>query len=72
MTQKIMFVFGTSPEALASGTVHLVVLRDYEVSTSLDDTEIYSRMSQAVKPYGDGQVCRCIADILIGKDRYHV
>lgn len=56
------------PEALASGTVHLVGT-DYnkimqEVSTLLDDAEAYDRMSQAVNPYGDGMACRRIADAL--------
>lgn len=66
------------PEALASGTVHLVGT-DYdkivnEVSTLLDDTTAYKAMSQAVNPYGDGQACRRIADVLAGKesDRYEV
>ena len=66
------------PEALASGTVHLVGT-DYEkivneVSTLLDDKDAYARMSQAVNPYGDGQACRRIADTLAGKetDRYEV
>ena len=66
------------PEALASGTVHLVGT-DYdkivnEVSTLLDDKVAYARMSQAVNPYGDGQACRRIADTLAGKetDRYEV
>lgn len=66
------------PEALSSGTVHLVGT-DYnmivgEVSTLLDDAAAYERMSKAVNPYGDGQACRRIADILIGKetDRYEV
>lgn len=66
------------PEALSSGTVHLVGT-DYnkivdEVSTLLEDTAAYERMSKAVNPYGDGQACRRIGDILIGKDtdRYEV
>ena len=66
------------PEALASGTVHLVGT-DYdkivnEVSTLLDDTTAYKAMSQAVNPYGDGQACRRIADVLADKesDRYEV
>ena len=66
------------PEALSSGTVHLVGT-DYdkivnEVSSLLDDTEVYAKMSQAVNPYGDGQACRRIADILANKstDRYEV
>lgn len=66
------------PEALASGTVHLVGT-DYdkivnEVSTLLDDAAAYEAMSKAVNPYGDGQACRRIADVLAGKgtDRYEV
>ena len=66
------------PEALASGTVHLVGT-DYdkivnEVSTLLDDLKAYESMSKAVNPYGDGQACRRIADALAGKetDRYEV
>lgn len=56
------------PEALASGTVHLVGT-DYEkivdeVSTLLDDKEAYRKMSQAVNPYGDGKACERIARIL--------
>ena len=66
------------PEALASGTVHLVGT-DYdkivnEVSTLLDDAAAYEAISKAVNPYGDGQACRRIADTLAGKvtDRYEV
>lgn len=66
------------PEALASGTVHLVGT-DYdkivgEVSILLDDATAYKQMSHAVNPYGDGQACRRIADVLAGKDtdRYEV
>lgn len=66
------------PEALSSGTVHLVGT-DYnkimnEVSILLDDAEAYAKMSHAVNPYGDGQACRRIADVLAGKetDRYEV
>lgn len=66
------------PEALASGTVHLVGA-DYdkimnEVSTLLEDVVAYEKMSKAVNPYGDGQACRRIADVLADKDtdRYDV
>ena len=66
------------PEALSSGTVHLVGT-DYnkiinEVSTLLDDDAAYDKMSKAVNPYGDGKACHRIADILAGKetDRYEV
>ena len=56
------------PEALESGTVHLVGT-SYdkivnEVSTLLDDAEAYRKMSQAVNPYGDGLACGRIAELL--------
>ena len=56
------------PEALESGTVHLVGT-NYdkilgEVSTLLDDAEAYERMSKAVNPYGDGKACSRICDYL--------
>lgn len=60
------------PEALASGTVHLVGT-DYdkivnEVSVLLDSEEAYKKMSQAVNPYGDGKACDRIVRILNGED----
>lgn len=56
------------PEALESGTVHLVGT-DYdkivnEVSTLLEDQDAYERMSKAVNPYGDGKACSRIVEIL--------
>ena len=56
------------PEALESGTVHLVGT-NYEkivgeVSTLLDDAEAYQKMSQAVNPYGDGMACERISAFL--------
>ena len=66
------------PEALVFGTVDLVGT-DYdkivnEVSTLLEGAVAYEKMSHAVNPYGDGQACRRIADVLAGKetDRYEV
>lgn len=60
------------PEALASGTVHLVGT-DYdkimnEVSTLLDNAMAYEKMSNAVNPYGDGKACDRIVRILKGED----
>lgn len=56
------------PEALESGTVHLVGTNydkiGNEVSTLLDDADAYERMSQAVNPYGDGKACGRIAEFL--------
>ena len=56
------------PEALSSGTVHLVGT-DYnkimdEVSILLDDKEAYEKMSKAVNPYGDGRSCGRIVEAL--------
>ena len=56
------------PEALESGTVHLVGT-DYEkimseVSELLDNPLAYERMSQAVNPYGDGHACERIVNYL--------
>ena len=64
------------PEALASGTVHLVGT-DYdkivnEVSSLLEDSAAYEKMSKAVNPYGDGKACNRIVRILNGEqvERY--
>ncbi len=56
------------PEALVAGTSRLVGT-DYdrivsEVSTLLEDDSAYKKMSEAVNPYGDGQACRRIVEIL--------
>lgn len=66
------------PEALSSGTVHLVGT-DYdmimnEVGTLLDDKAAYEKMSKAINPYGDGQACHRISNVLANKDtdRYDV
>ena len=66
------------PEALKSGTVHLVGTNHdlivSEVSILLDDTQAYERMSKAVNPYGDGNACSRIVRVLKGEsvDRYEV
>ena len=56
------------PEALESGTVHLVGtshdLIVSEVSTLLDDDVAYEKMSKAVNPYGDGKACIRIVNAL--------
>ena len=60
------------PEALESGTVHLVGtdhdLIVTEVSTLLDDAAAYDRMSHAVNPYGDGRACSRIVRALKGEE----
>ena len=66
------------PEALKSGTVHLVGTNHdlivNEVSTLLDDAVAYEKMSKAVNPYGDGKACSRIVRALNGEtvDRYKV
>ena len=66
------------PEALKSGTVHLVGTNHdlivNEVSTLLDDSVAYEKMSKAVNPYGDGKACSRIVRALNGEDvdRYEV
>ena len=66
------------PEALKSGTVHLVGTNHdlivNEVSTLLDDATAYERMSKAVNPYGDGKACSRIVRALKGEEveRYEV
>lgn len=64
------------PEALSSGTVHLVGTNHdlivSEVSTLLDDSNAYNKMSKAVNPYGDGKACNRIVRALNGEsvERY--
>jgi UDP-N-acetylglucosamine 2-epimerase (non-hydrolysing) len=66
------------PEALKSGTVHLVGTNHdlivNEVSTLLDDAVAYEKMSKAGNPYGEGKACSRIVRALAGEtpDRYEV
>ena len=66
------------PEALKSGTVHLVGTNHdlivNEVSTLLDDANAYERMSKAVNPYGDGKACNRIVRALKDEqvERYEI
>lgn len=60
------------PEALVSGTVHLVGT-DYdkimsEVSILIEDPIAYKEMSTAVNPYGDGNACRRIVGHLLNNN----
>ena len=63
------------PEALKSGTVHLVGTNHdlivNEVSTLLDDEKAYEKMSKAVNPYGDGKACSRIVRVLKGEQVEH-
>lgn len=66
------------PEALKSGTVHLVGTNHdlivNEVSTLLDDAVAYEKMSKAVNPYGDGKACSRIVRALNSEavDKYDI
>ena len=71
--KPVLVMRGTTerPEALFSGTVHLVGT-DYnkiisEVSTLLDDPDAYAKMSHATNPYGDGKACSRIIAALNGE-----
>ena len=63
------------PEALKSGTVHLVGTNHdlivNEVSALLDDAVAYEKMSKAVNPYGDGKACNRIVRALNGEEVDH-
>ena len=56
------------PEAVEAGTVRLVGTEYdkivYEVSTLLDDPAYYGQMSKALNPYGDGNACDRIINVL--------
>lgn len=63
------------PEGVYAGTLKLVGTDEetiYNAFTELlENKELYEEMSHACNPYGDGQACKRIADILEGK-RYEV
>lgn len=56
------------PEAIEAGTVELVGANQSRivkgVSLLLDDDTYYQKMSRAHNPYGDGQACERIVDVL--------
>lgn len=56
------------PEGIKAGTLKLVGTDESVIYSSfkelLENGEIYRRMSQASNPYGDGNACRRIADII--------
>lgn len=57
------------PEAVEAGTVKLVgtdvVAITTQVTSLLTDQSVYEAMSRAHNPYGDGQACQRILDLLI-------
>lgn len=56
------------PEGVDAGTLRLVGTDEEIIYKSfkelLDDREVYSKMSNASNPYGDGNACKRIADVL--------
>lgn len=58
------------PEGIAAGTLKLVGTDEEVIYQNfkllLENQEEYAKMSNASNPYGDGQACRRIADILEG------
>lgn len=59
------------PEGVEAGTLKLVGTDEDNIYKTfkllLEDKAEYERMSHACNPYGDGQACKRIADILEGK-----
>lgn len=58
------------PEAVDAGTVRLVGANKTQIVENIieliDDPQVYARMSRAHNPYGDGQACKKIVQILKG------
>lgn len=56
------------PEGVDAGTLRLVGTDEEMIYKSfkelLDDREVYAKMSNASNPYGDGNACKRIADVL--------
>ena len=59
------------PEAVKAGTVKLVGASKKNIITSIDmllnDKSLYSKMSKAHNPYGDGRACDRIVNFIKGK-----
>ena len=60
------------PEGIAAGTLKLVGTDEEVIYQNfkllLENEEEYRKMSQASNPYGDGNACKRIADILEEKE----
>lgn len=60
------------PEGVEAGTLRLVGTDEETIYRNfkelLENQEAYDAMAKACNPYGDGQACKRIADILEGKD----
>lgn len=69
--KPVLVMRGTTerPEALEAGTVKLVgtdCLRIVnEVSSLLENQEIYDKMSKSLNPYGDGKACERIVNYML-------
>ena len=60
------------PEGVEAGTLKLVGTSEEviynEFSKLINDKNEYAKMAKAVNPYGDGNACKRIADILEDKE----
>ena len=60
------------PEGVKAGTLRLVGTEEEEIYINfkelLENKESYDQMARACNPYGDGNACSRIADILEGKE----
>ncbi len=60
------------PEGVRAGTLKLVGTEEEDIYKGfkklLEDRSAYDTMARACNPYGDGQACKRIADILEGKE----
>ncbi len=60
------------PEGVDAGTLRLVGTDEENIyrtfKTLLEDVNEYKKMANATNPYGDGNACKRIADILEGKE----
>lgn len=56
------------PEGVEAGTLKLVGTNEeniyQEFKLLIENKREYKRMAQAINPYGDGNACKIIADVL--------
>ena len=56
------------PEGIEAGTLKLVGTNEEKIYSNfkllLEDNKEYEKMSKASNPYGDGNACKRIADII--------
>jgi len=63
MAKKILIVFGTRPEAVKLVGTDIKKITN-SVNDLLNNTNEYQKMSLSHNPYGDGQACGRIVEIL--------